>query len=452
MSLTNETINSWPNTTSSTNQTATKPYLYNRADWSAILDFLSPWSSDIENLVPSLHYLGMITNFICILVFTSKKLIRRRTIFDLALLAVADMMYNMTSVLPHFLMRTQIFTHNIFKTSTATCFIYDLVVKLFHSYSVLITVLITVDRFNHIHKPLKLARRLDNLKTNKFVAFCLFLVSLLLALPHGFLLVYDEYERECDVREFFRKPILESSSLTLYQLYFTIAEPICLWLLPGLLITNMNFYVVYKIFKTNLANSQRSAMYNSHVQLSHDHTGNVRTHMFQKLLLETRQRRPTWLGRYPLPTNHILTMHTSESNKRSSSSCAISNMTLTKNSRKPMCISVFKMSHYLTILAVGFFFILSTLPYCILLTLKNNLAFTLDYSMLSLADYLSDPGWIMYGRLRDWVSFLKIIFMSNHCFNLFVYFLFDRVFRQRLCDFGASVYRNLFLRVFSCRK
>ena len=114
----------------------------------------------------------------------------------------------------------------------------------------MLTLLITIDRFDHIHKPLKLERSLDSLRAKQLVAMALLALSLVIALPHGFLMVYDQSERDCDARAFFRRKLMRTN-VTYYQLYFTFTEPVLIWFVPGILITCMNVYVVVRIVKTN---------------------------------------------------------------------------------------------------------------------------------------------------------------------------------------------------------
>ena len=225
-------------------------YFYSRMDWNEILSQLSPWRSKIEKSVPFFHYLGIITNLICIFVFSKKNLIKRKSIFFLVILAFSDLMYNFLSVLPNFLLSIRFVQYNIYKTSDASCFMYDFGITSFHFYSVLITFLITADRFDHISRPLKLDRKLSNLKLKRLIGVSLYLVALIIAIPHGFLMIYNSKEKECDARSFFRKTI-PNTNLTYYQLYFMFVEPLLFWLLPGISIMFMNFVVIFKILKSN---------------------------------------------------------------------------------------------------------------------------------------------------------------------------------------------------------
>ena len=378
---------------------------YNRPDWPSILSTLSPWRDTLEQFVPKLHYLGLLTNLMCILVFAQKRFISRKGIYYLALMAFADLMYNFTSVLPTFLISTHLLDYHIYKTSNASCFFYDYAITASHFYSVLLTLFITKDRFDHINKPLNLARKFNNI----YVTLSLLLAALIIALPHGFLMVYIEKDHECDARPFFRQNIA-NTSLTYYQLYFTFTEPLLFWLMPGIVITHMNFYVIFKIFRTN---STKITVHFKALRRSKDRHANTSS--------------------FPRTDEEFVLM----------SSTQAAGVSLGK-SKKTLHLGVNQYSHYLTIVIVGFYFILSTIPYGIVLSLQNNLTLQLKYDLATRDAYLNDHAWIAYGHLREWAILFRIFFMSNHCFNFFLYVLFNRLFRRNM--------RDLFVGAFKCKR
>ena len=93
-----------------------------------------------------------------------------------------------------------------------------------------------------------------------------------------------------------------------------------------------------------------------------------------------------------------------------------------------------QISHYVTIIVLGFYFIMTTIPYVILLSVQNNLTLKLNYYLMNGQDYLNDPLWIRYGRLRDINSFGKLFFVSNHSINFFFYLIFNQSFRANFFD------------------
>ena len=108
-------------------------------------------------------------------------------------------------------------------------------------------------------------------------------------------------------------------------------------------------------------------------------------------------------------------------------------------SNRNVKIKANKISQYITIIVLGFYFILTTIPYVILLSLQNNLTLKLNYFLNSKSDYLNDSLWIRFGTLRDINSFGKLFFVSNHCINFFCYMIFNTNFRDTL----AQVIRNI---------
>lgn len=87
---------------------------------------------------------------------------------------------------------------------------------IFHVYSVLITLFVTIDRFNHIYNPLKFNQKFIPKKTKLVVGFGLFILSTIFALPHGYLFVYSETEETCDAREWLKARI-GNSSISFYK-------------------------------------------------------------------------------------------------------------------------------------------------------------------------------------------------------------------------------------------
>lgn len=92
-------------------------------------------------------------------------------------------------------------------------------------------------------------------------------------------------------------------------------------------------------------------------------------------------------------------------------------------------LSVNQISHYITIIILGFYFIVTTIPYGILLSIQNHFTIDLDNYLPTKADYINNSMWRMYGRTRDVAYIAKLLFITNHCFNFFLYLLFNRLFR-----------------------
>ena len=114
--------------------------------------------------------------------------------------------------------------------------------------------------------------------------------------------------------------------------------------------------------------------------------------------------------------------------------------TLLENEKKIQRISVNRISHYITIIVLGFYFILSTIPYGVMLSLQNNATLKLNYYLEPCQIY-KDKLWLRYGFYRQLVAFTKLFFISNHCLNFFVYLLFNRMFRH--------VFKNSIISIFS---
>ncbi len=97
-------------------------------------------------------------------------------------------------------------------------------------------------------------------------------------------------------------------------------------------------------------------------------------------------------------------------------------------------LSVNQISHYVTIIILGFYFILSTIPYAIVLSFYNNLTTKLEYNLPNKTSYLSDSLWVKYGIYRDIVIVFRLLFSSNHSLNFFFYLMFNRLFRRQFYE------------------
>ena len=79
------------------------------AELSPLLTFM-----DYYGIQTKLHYIGLFGNLLCILVFTRKQMIHRKSIFYLIFLALSDFMYNFFVQLPNVLIYFDISKKNIF--------------------------------------------------------------------------------------------------------------------------------------------------------------------------------------------------------------------------------------------------------------------------------------------------------------------------------------------------
>lgn len=102
-------------------------------------------------------------------------------------------------------------------------------------------------------------------------------------------------------------------------------------------------------------------------------------------------------------------------------------------------LSVNQISHYITIIILGFYFIVTTIPYGILLSLQNDLTTGMNLYLESREAYLNDPLWKQHGRMRDIVCVVKFLFITNHCLNFFLYLLFNRLFRLTILQIALNL-------------
>ena len=230
-------------------------FIYDRPDLGIIFRTLSPIRQNALKAVPILHYFGVASNLIAIIILSKKRLLMLKGIFFLLLLAYSDFMYNFMSILPNVLELINIVDYDIFTRSNFACFFYDSRIILFHFYSVSLTLFATFDRFVHIYRPLRLNRLIASYKSKFLTALLLFLICVVLSLPHGHLFVYDETLKTCDANQFFKEKFL-NTSFTRYEVFFMFIEPTVIWFIPGFLILFMNSYVIYKIIESSRIKSK----------------------------------------------------------------------------------------------------------------------------------------------------------------------------------------------------
>lgn len=118
----------------------TPPPFYNRPDRMEIYRVISPFYTFITEygITIKFHYVGLVTNLLCIIVLSQKQMIHRKSIFYLLFLALSDFMYNFITLLPNLLVNLKIVNkdYHIFKTSDVSCFFYGYTNIIFHFYSV----------------------------------------------------------------------------------------------------------------------------------------------------------------------------------------------------------------------------------------------------------------------------------------------------------------------------
>jgi hypothetical protein len=407
-------------------------FFYNRTDFKEIISNLSPLRQTITKTTPKLYYIGLLTNILCTIIFLQKQLINKKSIFYLIFLSVSDFLYNFVSLIPEFLIDINLVEYDIFKRSNIGCFFYDFRITLFHFFSVLLTLFVTIERFHHIYHPLKLGNNIFQDKKYLCVS-AIFTVSFLLALPHGFLMVFNRDENDCDARDIFRSKFL-NTSFTYYQLYFTFTEPLIVWFIPGIIILVLNSCVIYKIIRTNSLGGIRVLSF-----------GKKKNEKKSDFTLSSNQlnKSSTVLSTEENPINKNILANQSEFLLEPPPTTTIlakrESKVIEVKSNRNVKIKANKISQYITIIVLGFYFILTTIPYVILLSLQNNLTLKLNYFLNSKSDYLNDSLWIRFGTLRDINSFGKLFFVSNHCINFFCYMIFNTNFRDTL----AQVIKNI---------
>lgn len=357
------------------------------------------------------------------------------------------------SELPNCLTMLRLTDKDIFKKSDLGCFFYDYRTTSFHFFSVLLTLFVTTDRFYHIYKPLvKLNRKYSSYRYRLFICFVIWLLAFLIALPHAFLMVYDSKQNDCNGRPLFLKPISNQTQLTIYQVYFTFVEPLVIWFIPGLMIMIMNAYVIYKIIKSN-QDRQLNQLIKSKDDLKRRGTlvGRLSESVNDEVVVPLKNKRDTlcdeFIGLSPLNGGtNLTTTNGGESSRRSSAVIALRSSGLLALAERRSTIflnglKVNQISHYIMIMILGFYFILSTIPYAISISLLNLQSIRLNECLQTREDYLRDPEWIRYARLGELMAIFRILFTSNHCINFFFYMVFNSQFRRELIK-SLSIYRK----------
>jgi hypothetical protein len=140
-------------------------------------------------------------------------------------------------------------------------------------------------------------------------------------------------------------------------------------------------------------------------------------------------------------TKHNVTQNLLDASENPETKKKIANVN--KKNVKNKKLKANQISHYITIIVLGFYFIMTTIPYVILLSIQNNLTLKLNYFLPKKEDYLNDPLWKYYGRLRDINSFGKLFFVSNHSINFFFYLIFNQSFRANFFDIFVKIKQKM---------
>lgn len=129
---------------------------------------------------------GVVCNLVCMCVLLQKKLLGRKFNYYLLVLALADFSFSVI-VFVNYCVIYQTKDRAIYDLSRFTCYLTDYIMQTLDSFCVILTLIVSLDRFYAIINPVKLRLTFINRHPKNVAALC-FLVLLVVHAPEIFLL------------------------------------------------------------------------------------------------------------------------------------------------------------------------------------------------------------------------------------------------------------------------
>ena len=297
---------------------------------------------------------GIVGNILCIFSFSRKKMIIRKFNWYLLILAIFELIF---CILLFFEYLLKIFQSAPMYFNQYISTIIDFSIHTIDTFVVLITLILSIDRLYAIKNPIKFKNFITNVHAKILVVVTL-ISSILLKTPCA-ILGYELFDGN------------------FYIIHCNFISPFLFNIVPTILILTLNSLLVIQIIKYFKATSNQSI----------------------HLLASKRQK-------------NIKKASCSNSNGKNNFKAYASNY-----NQRYVKISQTQKSHYLVILVVAIWTVLTTMPYYSLNTYL--LLFRLE-----IFEYHSNSKII---RMLQIIS--SIFFNSNHCINFFIYFRFYNEFK-----------------------
>jgi hypothetical protein len=378
------------------------------------------------NLNISSMALGVVNNMITIFVLLHKRLRKRKFNWYLLALTIFEFIFCLTVFTDYIFIKfnkEQIFLHDLNEVSFM---VIDYIIHSTDSCSVVLTLLLTIDRLYAIKKPMKIKQFVTNLHAKKLMTLCLFLLISLKTSSFTFC----QFNLDNNVH-------LIYCSLVSHIL-FNFAPLTFVLILNFVLAKEVyNYYKSKKTIEFSPANSfSRSQLdiHNSSMKKKFDYSIKAKTRFSRShgdIFPNNSKHKKCELNNYTNynGANHRITLFAkshgditanfSKANHNFHSELNTSGEIMRRfcNNKNNNNNSKTQKSHYIVILASSLWSLLTSFPYYSFIT----------YDSLFKLNFFSNNFTLKTTTIIQIIS--SILFNSNHFINFFIYFCFNEEFR-----------------------
>ena len=390
---------------------------------------------------------GIIGNFICICVLCQKQLLNRKFNFYLLLLAVADLTFCFIVFVNYSIVNSNP-NRALYDFSRLTCYLTDYIVSSFDALSVYLTLILSIDRLYAITKPIKIKTFFTNLYPKRVALFG-YLLLLTIKAPDLFLnqRLYVIPDVKTNTKQSEKQEMYTVDSNLVISVNETTTDKL----------KTVDYYYYYKLenYSSMIISDPNDRNYKKTIDQTDDEMSKLpycySPHMFDKTLSESSDSSESkirfiyvvycnmivplllniipaliililnlflwfFIRRY---TSHIVSVNKGILGNRLSVVTNLQSRTMTKTQK----------SHYLTIIIMGIWLLITSIPYYSLCTY---------HWATSLRVLIQNDDRERIQMTIQAVS--SAFFNSNHCINIIIYILFHKDFRYNT----IKLFINLF--------
>lgn len=207
----------------------------------------------VDLIVSRLNFLSMLiglsSNFLCLLVFCNRQLLAKKFYYFLLAHIVIDFLF-CAIVLINYAIYIFDSPHLIYDMSYLTCFYVDFIVESLDIFTVLMALMISIERLIAVAMPLKLREFVTHRYPKQIIATCA-LVIFAIKSPELFI-SFREYSYDPERSVFLCSPDISLiHSNALYMIFFRaykIVLPVVLRILPEVLILILSILLCMSVF------------------------------------------------------------------------------------------------------------------------------------------------------------------------------------------------------------
>jgi hypothetical protein len=324
------------------------------------LKYMDPYIVKLTNIACKINLvlmlIGVIGNILCIYGFSKIKMRIKKFNWYLLILSIFELLFCLILSIDYLFRvfnKLPKFLHDL---NIYTNIIFDFLIHITDSFVILIKLILTIDRLYAIKNPIKIKEFVTNLHSRKLIVISI-ICLVFLEMPRV-IVCHQEWEN------------------SYFNIYCTFIDPLIFNIIPILIILVLNTYLIFEIIFYYRSVSNKDAISCLVIKKTNFRP---RQNYFQ------RKRRLNLM--------------------RPSSTIKIKKISRTQK------------SHYIVILFVALWAVLTSIPYHSI----NTYLLLFDFQ-----SFESPTNVIKIGITQ---ILLSIFFNSNHCFNFFIYLFFHYDFR-----------------------